>query len=124
MADETGLAGVPPFWAPLPPKLPRTVLTWIWPLVTMKGFTEADLIESVGLDAVMLIRHIRFGETGCTAITIWGGSLLGSLGFRGTTYKFEIVAMSQWAHIARTSQSRSATGVATLTAASVNSVSQ
>lgn len=61
MDDETGLAGVPPFWAPLPPKLPRTVLTWIWPLVTMK---EAPLIESVGLDAVMLIRHIRFGEAG------------------------------------------------------------
>lgn len=59
MDDETGLAGVPPFWAPLPPKLPRTVMTWIWPLVRM---SETKLIEAVGLDAAMLLRFIRFGE--------------------------------------------------------------
>lgn len=59
MDDETGLGGVAPFWAPLPPKLPRTLLTWVVPLVRLP---EGRLIEAVGLDAAMLLRFIRFGE--------------------------------------------------------------
>jgi hypothetical protein len=50
---------VPPFWSPLPPKLPRTVLTWIWPLVRTP---EASLIDAAGLDVAMLLRFIRFCE--------------------------------------------------------------
>jgi hypothetical protein len=40
---------------------------------------EAPLIESVGLDAVMLIRHIRFGEAGGLGLieTLAEGSLSG-----------------------------------------------
>lgn len=59
MDDATGLGGVPPFWAPLPPKLPRTILTWIWPLIRMP---EASLIDAAGLDVAMLLRFIRFCE--------------------------------------------------------------
>lgn len=61
MNDETGLGGVPPSWAPLPPRLPAGLLTWIWPLLRM---SEAHLIASAGLDVAMLLRFIRFGEAG------------------------------------------------------------
>lgn len=43
--------------APLPPPLPRTLLTFIVPMLCLD---ESTVIASVGLDVAMLLRIIRF----------------------------------------------------------------
>jgi hypothetical protein len=45
--------------APLPPVLPKTLLTWVVPLLRLP---EQRVIAAVGLDVAMLLRFIRFGE--------------------------------------------------------------
>ncbi|KAF8057761.1 CSC1-like protein [Scenedesmus sp. PABB004] len=56
-ADPGGNRGMPPPGAPLPPALPRTLLTWIGPLLRL---SEPRVIAAVGLDVAMLLRFIRF----------------------------------------------------------------
>lgn len=47
------------------PKMPRMLLTWVVPLVRLQ---EGRLIETVGLDAAMLLRFIRFSECVCVCV--------------------------------------------------------
>eukprot|EP00775_Hariotina_reticulata_P002150 gene2150-2468_t len=56
--------------APLPPPLPRTLLTFIVPMLRLD---EAAVIASVGLDVAMLLRIIRFCRTRTALAAAVGG---------------------------------------------------
>ena len=61
-AAAAGHPGHPLPGAPQPPPLPRTLLTWLLPLMRLR---EEDVLRvSGGLDVVMYLRVIRFGARG------------------------------------------------------------
>jgi hypothetical protein len=59
-ALSCGAPGHPPPGTPQPPALPLTLLTWVWPLLRLR---EAEVLRVTGgLDVVMYLRVVRFGE--------------------------------------------------------------
>ncbi|WIA11265.1 hypothetical protein OEZ85_011390 [Tetradesmus obliquus] len=67
--------------APLPPVLPKTLLTWVVPLLRLP---EQRVIAAVGLDVAMLLRFIRFALKLLLVLMVWCIGVVLPVNYSGT----------------------------------------
>ncbi|KAF6252178.1 late exocytosis, associated with Golgi transport-domain-containing protein [Scenedesmus sp. NREL 46B-D3] len=76
-----GESGMPLPGAPLPPVLPKTLLTWVVPLLRLP---EQRVIAAVGLDVAMLLRFIRFALKLLLVLMVWCLGVVLPVNYTGT----------------------------------------